>query len=219
MKKKCAEKAAKMIKDGMIVGLGGGSTVGFLIEELAGSGKKIQAVTPSMDTEELCREHGIEVLPLSRIAKIDIAFDGCDELDQNFNALKSCGGIHTREKLVADMAEDYILLADETKYYENLPFAYPVTVEVLPCARSYVKEELQKLGAEVTERHCSNKTGLTVTDDGNYLMEAKFSNVEDAEQLNHALNAMSGVVGHGFFYQVASGAIITGKNEVKILHI
>ena len=71
----------------------------------------------------------------------------------------------------------------------------------------------------MTERHCSNKTGLTVTDDGNYLMEAKFSNVEDAEQLNHALNAMSGVVGHGFFYQVASGAIITGKNEVKILHI
>lgn len=218
MKKKCAKEAAKMIKDGMIVGLGGGSTVGFLIEELAGAGKKIRAVTPSMDTEELCREHGIEVIPLSRIAKIDIAFDGCDELDEKFNALKSCGGIHTREKLVADMAEDYIMLADETKCYESLPFGYPVTVEVLPCARAYVKEQLQKLGAEVTERRCANKTGLTITDDGNYLMEAKFSKVENVEQFNNLLNAMSGVVGHGLFYQVASGAIIAGKSEVKILH-
>ena len=218
MKKKCAIEAANTIKDGMVVGLGGGSTVAFLIEELAKSGKQVQAVTPSMNTEELCRKYHISVIPLAMTEKIDIAFDGCDELDYDLNALKSCGGIHTREKLVADMAEQYILLADEAKYYEQLPFDYPVTVEVLPCARAYVKKQLELLGAEVTERMCANKTGLTITDDGNYLMEAKFSEKPDIEKLDVQLNGMSGIVGHGLFYKKAYGAIIAGKEEVLKLH-
>ena len=216
MKKKCAIKAADMISDGMIVGLGGGSTVAFLIEELAKSGKQIQAVTPSMDTEELCKQHKIPVNALSVTEKIDIAFDGCDELDHELNALKSCGGIHTREKLVADMAKQYILLADEAKYQEQLQFTYPVTVEVLPCARFYVRRQLELLGAEVSERVCANKTGLTITDDGNYLMEAKFSEKPDVEKLNMQLDTMSGVVGHGLFYKKASGAIIAGKDGMIV---
>ena len=214
MKKKCAVAAANMIEDGMVVGLGGGSTVAFLIEELEKSKKQVQAVTPSMNTEELCRQYQIPVVPLAMTEKIDIAFDGCDELDYDFNALKSCGGIHTREKLVADMAEKYILLADEAKYYEQLPFNYPVTIEVLPCARAYVKKQLELSGAKVTERTCTNKTGLTITDDGNYLMEAKFAERPDIEKLDAQLNGMSGIVGHGLFYKKASGAIIAGKEEV-----
>lgn len=218
MKKRCAKEAAKMINDGMIVGLGGGSTVGFLIEEIKNSGKQVHAVTPSMNTEELCRKNGIPLLSLSQTEKIDVAFDGCDEVDRELNALKSCGGIHTREKLVADMAEKYFLLADEEKYHETLQFEYPVTVEVLPCARNYVKRQLENLGAEVTERMCVNKTGLTITDDGNYLMEAKFTGSQNVKELNAALNAMSGIVGHGLFYKKASGVIIAGKDSmIKIM--
>lgn len=214
MKKKCAIEAVTMITDGMVVGLGGGSTVAFMIEELAKSRKQIQVVTPSMNTEELCRKCKIPVTPLAITNTIDIAFDGCDELDYDFNALKSCGGIHTREKLVANMAKQYILLADEEKYHERLQFEYPVTVEVLPCARAYVKAQLELLGAEVTERICANKAGLTITDDGNYLMEAKFTKKPNCETLNDQLNSMSGIVGHGLFYQTASGAIIAGNNGI-----
>lgn len=216
MKKRCAEEAIKMISEGMIVGLGGGSTVAFLIEEIKNSGKKIQAVTPSMNTEELCRKNGIAVIPMSQVEKIDVAFDGCDEVDWEFNALKSCGGIHTREKLVADMSQKYFLLADEVKYHEELKFEYPVTVEVLPSARSYVKRQLSLLGAEVRERMCDNKTGLTITDDGNYLMEARFIESQNVEELNDALNAMSGIIGHGLFYKKATGVIVAGKDKIDI---
>ena len=128
MKRTCAKKAFELVKDGMTVGLGGGSTVGFLIEELEAAGTKIWAVTPSQDTMELCIKHHIPVMPLEMIDHVDIAFDGCDELDVELNALKSCGGIHVREKIVAAMATDYVLLGDENKYHDKLEFAYPVTV-------------------------------------------------------------------------------------------
>ncbi len=219
MKKKCAKEAVKLIKAGMIVGFGGGSTVAYMIAEAADLQLDIQAVTPSMDTKELCRKYKIPVISLSDVDKIDIAFDGCDELDYQLNALKSCGGIHTREKLVAAMAKKYILLADESKFFERLQFEYPVTVEVLPCARSYVKNSLEIIGAKVIERHCANKAGLTITDDGNYLMEAQFKNSEDLKVLDQKLNAMAGIVGHGLFYSIASGAIIAGKEDIRMINI
>ena len=131
MKQKCAEQAFEMIRDKITVGLGGGATVALLIRKIAGSGKQIRAVTPSQDTMELCMEYGIPVQPLEMTERIDIAFDGCDEVDRDLNALKSCGGIHTREKIMAAMADEYILLADENKFREKLEFNFPVTVEVM----------------------------------------------------------------------------------------
>lgn len=109
MKQKCAQKAFEMIQDKKVVGLGGGSTVALLIREISGSGKQVRAVTPSQDTMELCAEYGIPVQTLEMTSRIDIAFDGCDEVDLELNALKSCGGIHTREKIMAAMADEYIL--------------------------------------------------------------------------------------------------------------
>lgn len=217
MKLKCAKKALEFIEDGMTVGLGGGSTVALLIQEIEKEKKKIQAVTPSFDTRELCIEHHIPVAPLEMMDKIDVAFDGCDELDMKLNALKSCGGIHTREKLVAAMAEKYILLADEGKLKDKLEFGYPVTLEVLTCARAYVKKCLEEMGAEVTERRSEQKTGLVISDDGNYLMEAKFSEVENAEVLSDTLNRMPGIVGHSLFCNVAEAAIIVKTDGIGII--
>ena len=174
MKKKCAQKALEMIENGMIVGLGGGSTVALLIEEIEKHRKRIQAVTPSRDTLRLCIQHHIPVLPLELTEETDLAFDGCDELDAELNALKSCGGIHTQEKIAACMAKEYVLLADEGKYHETLTFSYPVTVEVLPPAYACVKKCLEQMGAVVTERRSAQKAGVLVSDYGNYLLEAKF---------------------------------------------
>ena len=190
MKQKCAKRAYEMIQDKMTVGLGGGSTVALLIREIAGGKKQIRAVTPSQDTMDLCVEYGIPVQPLEMTSRIDIAFDGCDEVDRELNALKSCGGIHTREKIMAAMSDAYILLADDGKMKERLEFRFPVTVEVLRPARQYVKNCLEKMGAEVTERRSDKKTGLVISDDGNYLMEARFSPAEDAKVLSDRLDRM-----------------------------
>lgn len=99
MKQLCAKEALKYIKDGMCIGLGGGSTIGYLAEYLAKEERKITVVTPSDDTAELCKNLGLMVLSLEMTAHINIAFDGCDELDKELNALKANGAIHTKEKI------------------------------------------------------------------------------------------------------------------------
>ncbi len=217
MKQKCAKKALELIEDGMIVGLGGGSTVALLIQEIEQQKRAIQAVTPSQDTMELCIQHHIPILPLEMIDTIDLAFDGCDELDKELNALKSCGGIHTREKIVASMANEYILLADEVKWKKQLTFEYPVTVEVIRSARSYVEKYLKAMGAIVTERRSGKKAGMVMSDDGNYLIEAKFSNVESVQKLAEKLDQIPGIVGHSLFYQIAAKAIIAKKDGIEII--
>lgn len=217
MKRKCAKLAYDMIQDGMIVGLGGGSTVALLIGELENNPKQIQAVTPSADTMELCLAHHIPLLPLEAVEQVDIAFDGCDEVDENLHALKSCGGIHTKEKIVAAMAKEYVLLADETKYFDSLPFGYPLTIEVVRSARAFVKKTLTEMGATVTERKADKKAGLVISDDGHYLMEATFSSVENVEELNAALNNVPGIVEHSLFSGVVTKAIVTGQDGFKIV--
>lgn len=217
MKQKCAQKAFEMIQDGMVIGLGGGSTVALLIRELAKSNKKIWAVTPSQDTLRLCMEHRIPVLPLEMTDTIDLAFDGCDELDAQLNALKSCGGIHTREKIVASMAKEYVLLADEGKRKERLAFEYPVTIEVIRAAVSFVKKQLVQMGAEVAERRSHGKTGMLISDDGNYLLEARFQDTGDAQKLAAELDRIPGIVGHSLFCRIASKAIIAKADGVEVL--
>lgn len=217
MKQKCAEKAFEMIRDKMTVGLGGGATVALLIRKIAGSGKHIRAVTPSQDTMELCMEHGIPVQPLEMTERIDIAFDGCDEVDRDLNAFKSCGGIHTREKIMAAMADEYILLADENKFREKLEFNFPVTVEVLRPARRYVKKYLEKMGAEVTERRADKKTGLVISDDGNYLMEARFPRTDNAKVLSDRLDQIPGIAGHSLFCGIVAKAVIVKEKGIDII--
>lgn len=209
-----------MIEDGMVIGLGGGATVALLINELGKHPKKIQAVTPSKDTLECCIRHGIPVLPLELTDAIDLAFDGCDELDAELNALKSCGGIHVREKIVASMAEEYILLANEGKWHEQLIFSHPITLEVIPSAAAYVKRQLNAMGAEVAERRGCGKAGLLISDDGNYLLEAKFGPEKTGDnigRLAQVLDQIPGVVGHSLFYQIAAKAIIAKNDGIEIV--
>ena len=119
MKKRSAKAALELIEDGMVVGLGGGETIGYLVEYLSQSHKDVKIVTPSFATEQACIQAGLELLPLWSVGHVDLSFDGCDEVDQNMNALKSGGAIHTREKLIASMSDRYILLIDESKYFLN----------------------------------------------------------------------------------------------------
>lgn len=217
MKKKCAKKAFELIKPGMTVGLGGGSTVAFLIEQIAESGMQIQAVTPSEDTMNLCVSHGIPLVPLELAERIDIAFDGCDELDLELNALKSCGGIHTREKITAAFADEYVLLADEEKLSPKLTFRVPVTVEVIRSAKCYVAGQLKAMGAVVSERRGAGKSGTVISDDGNYLLDAAFGQVNDVEALSRTLKGITGIVETSLFYRIATKAIIVKQDGIEII--
>lgn len=217
MKESCAKAALDLIRDGMVVGLGGGSTVALLIDKLVASQKKVQLVTPSADTAQLCQQKGLSLLNLEDCPHLDLAFDGCDELDTDLNALKSCGGIHSREKIMAAMADDYILLADQQKYQEDLTFNFPVALEVLPAAKSFVEKVLEDEGAQVSLRKSSAKAGYVISDDGNYLMDAAFTAVGDLAELAGKLDKLPGLVGHSLFYQVASQALIASPTGVKHL--
>lgn len=177
----------------------GGSTIAYLVALIKESKKNIQVVTPSFTTAKLCIENQIPVLPTWSIDHLDLAFDGCDEVDLDLNALKSGGGIHTQEKIIASMAEDYILLVDESKVFDHLPFHHSLTLEVIPESLSYVIKEVKALGAEVKMRTSQAKDGVTISDNGNYILEASFKEVRNCATLNQLLSGITGRHGHFTF--------------------
>lgn len=212
MKKKCALYASKLVKDGMVVGLGGGSTISYLIDYV--KDKDIKVVSPSSKTVLIAQKAGLTVLNTQYVDHVDIAFDGCDEVDSHLNALKSGGGIHTQEKIIASMADEYIVLVDESKFHETLAFKTPVVVEVLPKAFSIVKKKLEELNGNVELRTASNKDGFLMSDEGNILLDVYFTDVEDIGLLNQTLLMMPGIVDTSLFVDILTGMILVNENGV-----
>ncbi len=212
MKKKCALYASKLVKDGMVVGLGGGSTISYLIDYV--KDKDIKVVSHSSKTVLLAQKMGLTVLNTQYVDHVDIAFDGCDEVDSHLNALKSGGGIHTQEKIIASMADEYIVLVDESKFHETLAFKVPVVVEVLPKAYSVVKKKLEKLNGNVELRTASNKDGFLMSDEGNILLDVYFDGVQDIRLLNQTLLMMPGVVDTSLFVDILTGMILVNDKGV-----
>ena len=136
------EEALKLIKNNMTIGLGGGSTISYLVGYIKEAQLDVKVVTPSLSTAQSCIKNGLHLLPTWAVDHLDIAFDGCDEVDLKLNALKSGGAIHTKEKIIASMADDYVLLVDESKVFEQLPLNLPIALEVFPEALSYVTKKL-----------------------------------------------------------------------------
>lgn len=212
MKKKCALYASKLVKDGMVVGLGGGSTISYLVDYV--KDKDIKVVSPSSKTVLLAQKAGLTVLNTQYVDHVDIAFDGCDEVDSHLNALKSGGGIHTQEKIIASMADEYIVLVDESKFHETLAFKVPVVVEVLPKAYSIVKKKIEKLNGNVEWCTASNKDGFLMSDEGNILLDVYFDGVQDIDLLNQTLLMMPGVVDTSLFVDIITGIIMISDKGV-----
>ncbi|MDO5352989.1 MAG: ribose 5-phosphate isomerase A [Succinatimonas sp.] len=217
MKRRCAKEALKYIENGMIVGLGGGSTISYLVEYLEKENLDIQVVTPSHQTAMLCLEHHLTVLPTWSVSCIDVAFDGCDEVDLNLNALKSNGAIHTKEKIIASMAKQYILLVDESKVYERLPFYKSVTLEVIPEAKSYVIKQVEKLGGKVSMRTSQAKDGVTISDHGNFIMDVKFDKVKDVIKLDNDLRGIVGIIDTSLFVDVVTSVLSVDEKCVHVI--
>lgn len=191
-KRAAALAAADEVRDGMLVGLGTGTTAFFVIEELGArvkAGLAIRAVATSITTGEHAARLGIPMLDMGDVAAVDLAIDGVDEIDPAFRVIKGGGGALLREKIVATAATRMIAIADASKSVPALKRALPI--EVLPFARASVEARLRDLGGQVTWRD-------TTSDQGNALLDCAFA-YRDLDALAATLSAIPGLLGHGLF--------------------
>jgi ribose 5-phosphate isomerase A len=215
-KKNAGIKAAEYIKDGMIVGLGTGSTAKYLVErvgELVKGGLKIQAVATSKATEEQARELGISLLDVNDVEYLDIAIDGVDEIDKDFNATKGGGGALFREKIVASLAKEVIWIMDDSKLVDSIG-DFPLPVEILPYGYKVTLKRLKDLGLNPVMRLKNDE--LYVTDNGNYIADLHMSAPVDVKDIKEKLDNTVGVLESGQFLNMCNRIIVGCDDGVKI---
>lgn len=212
MKKAAAIKALEFIKNDTIVGVGTGSTVNYFIDALATIKDSIKgAVSSSEESSKRLKGHGIEVFDLNSIDVLDVYVDGADEITKHMSMIKGGGAALTREKIVAAVAKQFICIADDSKQVEILG-AFPLPVEVIPMARSYVARELVKLGGDPAYRQ-----GV-VTDNGNVILDVHNLSIIDPKKLEADINAIVGVVTNGLFADRGADVLVLGSDSgVKVI--
>lgn len=220
-KRAAGYRAADMVEDGMVVGLGTGSTVYFSIERLSErvrNGLQITGIPTSFQTALRAREAGIPLTTLDDNPVIDIAIDGADEVDPKLRLIKGRGAAHLREKCVAAAAKCFVVVVDEQKMVKKLGAA-AVPVEVLPFAIMPVLNDLRGLGCVPVIREAVNKDGPVITDNGNFIVDCRFAGIRNPEHLEISLAAIPGVVESGLFcgFVKKTTVIIGGPKKVKII--
>ncbi|MDF0487027.1 ribose-5-phosphate isomerase RpiA [Sphingomonas sp. H39-1-10] len=213
-KRAAANAAVGEIADGMLVGLGTGSTAAFAIARLGErvrAGLRVRAVATSLRSLEQARAAGIDTLDFADVAATDLAIDGADEIDARLHAIKGAGGAMLREKIVAESAARMIVIADGSKRVAAIGAA-KLPVEVLPFARSFVTRRVADLGAAVTVR--GGAAAPFRTDQGNLVLDCRFAALGDPFALAEALAAIPGVLGHGLFLREIDSAIICEQGQV-----
>jgi ribose 5-phosphate isomerase A len=210
LKIKAAKAALEYIKEDMVVGVGTGSTVNFFIKELAAIKHKIDAcVSSSKATEALLRAEGIPVIDLNSVVDLPIYIDGADEVTESGSMIKGGGGAHTREKIVANVAQQFICIVDESKLVRHLGH-FPVAVEVIPLARSMVARELVRMGGDPEYRE-----GF-ITDNGNIILDVFNFTIDAPMDLEDRINRITGVVENGVFaHRVADVVLLASQDGVR----
>ncbi|MBW3042664.1 ribose-5-phosphate isomerase RpiA [Prochlorococcus marinus] len=222
MKHAVAQAAVDKIQNGMVLGLGSGSTAALMIEALAqkiksGVIKDVVGVTTSFQGEVLAAELGIPLKSLSSVSQIDLAIDGADEVDSSFQLIKGGGACHVQEKLVAALAKKFIVVVDSTKIVERLNLDFKLPVEVLPSAWKQVKKTLEDLGGVGQLRMAQKKAGPIVTDQGNLILDLTFQNgIDQPEQLESQINNIPGVLENGLFVNLTD-EVLVGKVENEVV--
>lgn len=213
-KKAAGEKAAQLVKNNMVVGLGTGSTTAYAIAELGkrvASGLEILGVPTSYQSAFLAAESGIQLTTLDEHPVLDIDIDGADQV-ANFAAIKGGGAAHTREKIVAQSAKKVVVVADESKVAGILN--HPVPLEVLPFARKLVVKQVAELGGKAAVRMGVNKDGPVISDNGNFILDADFGEITDPVSLDRELSQCTGIVEHGIFTKV--DVVYIGKKDGSV---
>ena len=214
MKQAVADAAVNQIKDGMVLGLGSGSTAALMIQGLgaklsSGELKNIVGVTTSFQGEVLAAELKIPLLSLNAVDRIDLAIDGADEVDPFFQLIKGGGACHVQEKLVAARAERFVVVVDSTKLVDRLNLVFLLPVEVLPGAWRQVKQNLEGLGGHAELRMAQRKAGPVVTDQGNLVLDLKLNDgIADPTALEQTINNIPGVLENGLFVNLADEVLV-----------
>lgn len=212
MKKAAAHAALKYVENDSIVGVGTGSTVNHFIDALASKKNNIKgAVSSSEASTEKLKSYGIDVFDLNEVSELSIYVDGADEINAYNHMIKGGGAALTREKIVAAVADKFICIVDNTKNVDILG-DFPLPVEVIPMARSYVARELVKLGGDPVYRQ-----GV-ITDNGNIVLDVHNMKIAEPCKLETQINAIVGVVTNGLFAERAADVVLVGSpNGVKTL--
>jgi ribose 5-phosphate isomerase A len=218
-KKAAAEAAAALVEDGMVLGLGTGSTAAFFIQalgqRLAADGLRITGIPTSRQTEELARGCGIPLSSFAEHAQIDLTVDGADEIERGTLCLiKGHGGALLREKIVAAASRRMLVIADESKLVNRLGSLVSVPVEVVRFGWQATARSLAKIGGNPSLRLGKDNTPY-VTDGGNFIMDCAFGPIADAKEVAHRLDHVVGAIEHGLFLTYASEAIVAGRDGVK----
>ena len=219
MKQAVAEAAVEQFRDGMIVGLGSGSTAALMIKGLgqrlaSGQLKDIVGVTTSFQGEVLAAELGIPLRSLNAVERIDLAIDGADEVDPSFQLIKGGGACHVQEKLVAARAERFVVVVDSTKLVERLNLEFLLPVEVLPGAWRQVQQQLSEMNGTAELRMAQRKAGPVVTDQGNLVLDVRFEGgISDSVDLERSINNIPGVLENGLFVNLADEVLVGEVND------
>lgn len=207
LKKKAAEAALDYVKAGTVIGIGTGSTANFFIDALAGIKHKIEGtVASSVASAERLRQHGIPVLDLNSVDDLALYVDGADEANEYLQLIKGGGGALTREKIVAAVAKQFVCIADESKLVDMLG-SFPLPIEVIPMARSYIARQVVKMGGQPALR--PNFT----TDNGNVILDVRNLQIMEAAELEAELNNLPGVVTNGIFALRPADVLILGTAQ------
>jgi len=216
----CAKEAVKLVEDGMVIGIGSGSTVEIFLQELGkrikAEGLEIYGVPSSYRSHMVALDNGVRVVDLLQYPELDLCVDGADQIDSSLNCIKGGGGALTREKIVASASKRVVIIVDETKLIEKL--VIPVPIEILPFSYGFVVKEIEKLGGTCMLREGERKVGPVISDNGNFIADCDFGVIEDPKDLESKLRAIPGIVENGLFPNEMIDRVIVGTDEgVRIL--
>lgn len=211
LKQLAGEYAIKYIEDDMIVGVGTGSTVRYFIDKLATKKDFIRgAVSSSEQSSKLLKQYNIPVFDLNSVGQLDIYIDGADEINHHLQMIKGGGAALTREKIIAAASRKFVCIVDESKYVMKLG-KFPLPVEVIPMARSYVAREIIKLGGVPDWRQ------NVVTDNGNWILDVHNLDILHPIELEQRLNSITGVVTNGLFALRPANELVLAKKDGTIV--
>jgi ribose 5-phosphate isomerase A len=216
LKRAAGRGAATLVRDGTVCGMGTGSTARFFIEEVGRrmreEGLRVTGVPTSFQARLLCQQQGIPLRDVQDCGKLDLAVDGADEVDPDLNVIKGGGAAHTIEKLVATMAGQFVVIADESKLVARLGTTIAVPIEIILPALRYVSEVVTRLGGEPKLRMGINKDGPVVTDNGHVVIDAKFGPDVDLRDIDARLHRTPGVIETGLFFDLAAKVLLGVSN-------
>ena len=221
LKQQAALRAVEFIEDGMVVGLGTGSTAYFVVEGLGArvkEGLRITGIPTSERTATQARSLGIPLATFAEHQTIDVTIDGADEVERrSLNLIKGLGGALLREKIVAAASRRLVIVVDQEKLVDRLGDHTPVPVEVTQFGWQATASKLQALGAEPALRH-AHEDHPFITDGGNYTLDCRFARIDEGKRLEADINAIVGVVDCGLFIGRASAVIVAATDGIHVMN-